>query len=205
MVSIMYGCNNFCTYCIVPYVRGAERSRSPEDILAEVRSLVEGGCKEITLLGQNVNSYGKYGNDGCDFSELLRQIAELPGDFLIRFMTSHPRTRQERLSTPCGVPEGCKTISSAGAIRLRPGSCGNEPALYTGVLFVPCLLYAGENGRISRLRQISSSVFPERPRRILKIRFPFCGKRAMIWCILFYTPSGTARLRRKWRIRFRRR
>ncbi|PWM00345.1 MAG: tRNA (N6-isopentenyl adenosine(37)-C2)-methylthiotransferase MiaB [Clostridiales bacterium] len=90
-VSIMYGCNNFCTYCIVPYVRGAERSRSPEDILAEVRSLVGGGCKEITLLGQNVNSYGKYGNDGCDFSELLRQIAELPGDFLIRFMTSHPK------------------------------------------------------------------------------------------------------------------
>jgi tRNA-2-methylthio-N6-dimethylallyladenosine synthase len=96
-VSIMYGCNNFCTYCIVPYVRGRERSRKPEDILSECRDLIAAGCKEITLLGQNVNSYGKDLNCGVDFSDLLAQIAELPGDFLIRFMTSHPRDAGQKL------------------------------------------------------------------------------------------------------------
>ena len=96
-VSIMYGCNNFCTYCIVPYVRGRERSRQPEDILAECRALIEGGTKEITLLGQNVNSYGKDLSCGMDFSDLLAAIAQIPGDFLIRFMTSHPRDASEKL------------------------------------------------------------------------------------------------------------
>ena len=96
-VSIMYGCNNFCTYCIVPYVRGRERSRKPEDILAECRTLVENGCKEITLLGQNVNSYGKDLGCGVDFADLLELIAQLPGEFLIRFMTSHPRDASEEL------------------------------------------------------------------------------------------------------------
>ncbi len=96
-VSIMYGCNNFCTYCIVPYVRGRERSRQPEHILEECRRLIESGAKEITLLGQNVNSYGKDLNGGVDFSDLLAQIAQLPGDFLIRFMTSHPRDASEKL------------------------------------------------------------------------------------------------------------
>ena len=96
-VSIMYGCNNFCTYCIVPYVRGRERSRRPEAILEECKALIAGGCKEITLLGQNVNSYGKDLDCGVDFADLLAQIAELPGDFLIRFMTSHPRDASEKL------------------------------------------------------------------------------------------------------------
>ena len=96
-VSIMYGCNNFCTYCIVPYVRGRERSRQPEDILAECRQLVEAGAKEITLLGQNVNSYGKDLACGMDFADLLAAIAEIPGEFLIRFMTSHPRDASFKL------------------------------------------------------------------------------------------------------------
>ena len=96
-VSIMYGCNNFCTYCIVPYVRGRERSRKPEDILAECRELIAGGTREITLLGQNVNSYGKDLDCGIDFSDLLGQIADIPGDFLIRFMTSHPRDAGKKL------------------------------------------------------------------------------------------------------------
>ena len=96
-VSIMYGCNNFCTYCIVPYVRGRERSRKFEDILAECRCLIEGGAKEITLLGQNVNSYGKDLPQGKDFADLLEAIAQIPGDFLIRFMTSHPRDASEKL------------------------------------------------------------------------------------------------------------
>lgn len=96
-VSIMYGCDNFCTYCIVPYVRGRERSRKAEDILAECRQLVENGCKDITLLGQNVNSYGKDLEEGSDFADLLEQIAQIPGDFLIRFMTSHPRDAGKKL------------------------------------------------------------------------------------------------------------
>ena len=96
-VSIMYGCNNFCTYCIVPYVRGRERSRQPEDILAECRQLIEAGAKDITLLGQNVNSYGKDLDRNMDFSDLLSQIAQIPGDFLIRFMTSHPRDAGKKL------------------------------------------------------------------------------------------------------------
>ena len=96
-VSIMHGCNNFCTYCIVPYVRGRERSREPEDILAEVRELAEVGYKDITLLGQNVNSYGKDLDRGIDFAWLLEQVNEIPGDFLIRFMTSHPKDASERL------------------------------------------------------------------------------------------------------------
>ena len=96
-VSIMYGCNNFCTYCIVPYVRGRERSRLPEDILAECRAVIEAGAREITLLGQNVNSYGKDLSCGMDFADLLAAIAEIPGDFLIRFMTSHPRDASFKL------------------------------------------------------------------------------------------------------------
>ena len=96
-VSIMYGCNNFCSYCIVPYVRGRERSREPQDILSEVRQLVEEGYKDITLLGQNVNSYGKDLDEPMDFADLLKAAAELPGDFLLRFMTSHPKDASQKL------------------------------------------------------------------------------------------------------------
>ena len=92
-VSIMYGCNNFCSYCIVPYVRGRERSRRSEDILAECRELVRSGVKEITLLGQNVNSY----KADISFPELLASVAEIDGDFIIRFMTSHPKDTSSEL------------------------------------------------------------------------------------------------------------
>lgn len=90
-LSIMYGCNNFCSYCIVPYVRGRERSRSPQAVLQEARELVAAGYKDITLLGQNVNSYGKGLNEEINFSQLLREINSIEGDFRIRFMTSHPK------------------------------------------------------------------------------------------------------------------
>lgn len=96
-LSIMYGCNNFCTYCIVPYVRGRERSRRAEDVVAEARSLIEAGYKEITLLGQNVNSYGKDLPEKTDFADLIRMIDAIPGDYLIRFMTSHPKDATEKL------------------------------------------------------------------------------------------------------------
>ncbi len=96
-VSIMYGCNNFCTYCIVPYVRGRERSRKKEDILNEIRGLISDGYKEITLLGQNVNSYGKTLEEKCDFATLVEKICKIDGDFTLRFMTSHPKDVSERL------------------------------------------------------------------------------------------------------------
>ena len=96
-VSIMYGCNNFCSYCIVPYVRGRERSRDPERILAEVRELAEAGYKEITLLGQNVNSYGKDLGTGYNFAALLRDIDKIEGDYLIRFMSSQPKDATHEL------------------------------------------------------------------------------------------------------------
>lgn len=90
-LPIMYGCNNFCTYCIVPYVRGRERSRKKENIIAEFKELVGQGYKEITLLGQNVNSYGKDLTPQVTFSQLLRELNDIDGDFRIRFMTSHPK------------------------------------------------------------------------------------------------------------------
>ena len=96
-VNIMFGCNNFCSYCIVPYVRGRERSRTPEDILAEVRRLAADGVKEVMLLGQNVNSYGKNLETPVSFAELLRMVNEVEGIERIRFMTSHPKDLSDEL------------------------------------------------------------------------------------------------------------
>lgn len=96
-LPIMYGCDNFCTYCIVPYVRGRERSRRPEDVLAEFRELLAAGYKEITLLGQNVNSYGKGLEHPIDFSDLLELLCREPGDYHLRFMTSHPKDASRKL------------------------------------------------------------------------------------------------------------
>ncbi len=118
-VSIMYGCNNFCTYCIVPYVRGRERSRLPEDVLAECRVLVEEGYKDITLLGQNVNSYGKDLGLDMDFADLLSQINDIPGDFLIRFMTSHPKDASQKLFETMAR---CKKIAPVFHLPVQAGN-----------------------------------------------------------------------------------
>lgn len=96
-VSVMYGCNNFCTYCIVPYVRGRERSREPEEILHEIRQLLSEGIKEITLLGQNVNSYRPLGRENYGFADLLKDICSLDGEAVIHFMTSHPKDATNEL------------------------------------------------------------------------------------------------------------
>ena len=96
-VPIMYGCDNYCTYCVVPYVRGRERSRTPEAVLGEIHSLVTDGVKEIMLLGQNVNSYGKGLNCSTNFSELLRQIDAIDGEFRVTYMTSHPKDLSREL------------------------------------------------------------------------------------------------------------
>lgn len=109
-VNIMYGCNNFCTYCIVPYVRGRERSRAPEAILAEIKGLLAEGYKEITLLGQNVNSYGSDRKD-TNFLDLLSKIAEIGGKFRLRFMTSHPKDlSDEVIELIAKTPNFCKSI-----------------------------------------------------------------------------------------------
>ena len=122
-LPIMYGCDNFCTYCIVPYVRGREKSRKPGDILAEFRSLVEAGYKEITLLGQNVNSYGKGLEEQIDFSDLLNLLCTVPGDYHIRFMTSHPKDASHKLiDTIAAQPKLCKHLH-------LPVQCGSDELL----------------------------------------------------------------------------
>ena len=122
-LSIMYGCNNFCTYCIVPHVRGRERSRMPEDILREVKGMIESGYKDITLLGQNVNSYGKDLGLGVDFADLLKMLSELPGDFILRFMTSHPKDASRKLfDTMASSPKIAKHIH-------LPFQAGNDRVL----------------------------------------------------------------------------
>ncbi len=118
-VSVMYGCNNFCSYCIVPYVRGRERSRAPEVILREVRELVEAGYKDITLLGQNVNSYGKDAELGCDFADLLRELDAIEGDYVLRFMTSHPKDASRKL---IDVMADSKHIARQFHLPLQSGS-----------------------------------------------------------------------------------
>ena len=106
-LPVMYGCNNFCSYCIVPYVRGRERSRRPEDVLAQAGMLAGAGYKDITLLGQNVNSYGRDLEGKVDFASLLEQVNAVPGDFVIRFMTSHPKDAGERLFQAMASCEKC--------------------------------------------------------------------------------------------------
>lgn len=101
-VPVMYGCDNFCSYCVVPLVRGRERSRSSQAVLQEIEGLVRAGYKEIMLLGQNVNSYGKGLND-LNFAQLLRRIQEIPGDFWVRFMTSHPKDATRNCLTPLAI------------------------------------------------------------------------------------------------------
>lgn len=119
-VSIMYGCNNFCTYCVVPYVRGRERSREKEKILDEIRSLADGGCRDITLLGQNVNSYGRdlYGGE-YTFASLLADCDKIPGDFILRFMTSHPKDASREL---IDVMASCKKAAHNFHLPLQAGS-----------------------------------------------------------------------------------
>ena len=122
-LPIMYGCDNFCTYCIVPYVRGRERSREPDAILAEFRGLVQAGYKEITLLGQNVNSYGKGLENPIDFADLLDLLCRVPGDYQIRFMTSHPKDASRKLiDTIAAQPKVCKHIH-------LPVQCGSDRLL----------------------------------------------------------------------------
>lgn len=167
-VPIMYGCNNFCTYCIVPYVRGRERSRDPEDILAEVRQLVENGCKEVLLLGQNVNSYGR-GTD-VNFPELLRRINDIPGEFRICYMSSHPKDATREL---------IDTIAECGKVTRHfhlPVQSGSNRILklmnrsYTREHYLELINYAKE--RIPDVALTSDIIvgFPGEPTRTSRTR-----------------------------------
>lgn len=118
-VTIMYGCNNFCTYCVVPYVRGRERSRLPDNIIAEVQRLVKEGYVEVTVLGQNVNSYGKDGDFGLDFPGLLRALNEIDGLERIRFMTSHPKDLSDGLIKALAE---CKNLCKHVHLPVQSGS-----------------------------------------------------------------------------------
>lgn len=141
-VPIMYGCNNFCTYCIVPYVRGRERSREPACIEAEVRELVRRGYKEITLLGQNVNSYGKGAAHGVDFPELLKRLNAIEGDFLLRFMTSHPKDATPRLFDTIAQ---CEKVSRHFHLPFQSGSSRVLKAMnrgYTREQYLELIAYA---------------------------------------------------------------
>ncbi len=122
-IPIMYGCNNFCTYCIVPYVRGRERSRSCENILQEVREVAAQGYKEVMLLGQNVNSYGKDLEDGLNFAQLLSEVCRIEGIERIRFMTSHPKDiSDELIEVMASEPKICKQLH-------LPIQCGSDRIL----------------------------------------------------------------------------
>lgn len=118
-VNIMYGCNNFCSYCIVPYVRGRERSRSPQEILSEIEKLAGDGVKEVMLLGQNVNSYGKTLKEPVSFASLLRQVSQIEGIERIRFMTSHPKDLSDELIETMG---DCNKICRHLHLPLQSGS-----------------------------------------------------------------------------------
>ena len=143
-VPVMYGCDNFCSYCIVPYVRGRERSRPWRLILQEIQELVRDGYKEITLLGQNVNSYGKGLEDPLDFAGLLRKIDALPGDFIIRFMTSHPKDCTRELLDAMAE---CKKVERHLHL---PVQCGSDRILaamnrrYTVGQYLELIRYARE-------------------------------------------------------------
>ncbi len=143
-LSIMYGCNNYCTYCVVPYVRGRERSRRREDVLNEAKQLIDGGYKEITLLGQNVNSYGKDLGYDYDFADLLNDICAIDGEFIVRFMTSHPKDASHKLiDTIAANPK----IARQFHLPLQSGSNGILKAMnrkYTREAYLELIEYMRE-------------------------------------------------------------
>ncbi len=143
-LPVMYGCNNFCSYCIVPYVRGRERSRELDAVLAEAQELIAQGYKEITLLGQNVNSYGKTLSGGVNFSRLLRELDAMEGDFWIRFMTSHPKDCSRELLDTMAA---CNKVAGHLHLPVQSGSnriLGEMNRGYTRETYLELLAYARE-------------------------------------------------------------
>ena len=147
-LPIAYGCNNFCTYCIVPYVRGRERSRSFDAVLADAHALVDSGCKEIMLLGQNVNSFGNDRNSENEFCRLLKAINDIDGDFLIRFMTSHPKDCSHEL---LDTMAGCNKLERHIHLPFQSGSDRILKLMNRGY----------DSGHYFELTQYAKSVMPD--------------------------------------------
>ncbi len=205
-VNIMFGCNNFCSYCIVPYVRGRERSREPEDIIKEIEELVADGVVEVMLLGQNVNSYGKTLEEPMTFAQLLQEIEKIEGLERIRFMTSHPKDLSDELIEVMAQSQKiCKhlhlPVQSGGTAILGK----DEPALYKGTLSKT----GGED------QSSSSGYFPdngyhcrisrERQKKIFRRRWMWCERFAMTAHLLLFIQNGPELRQQCWRNRFRKR
>ena len=194
-VSIMYGCNNFCSYCIVPYVRGRERSRDPEKIIAECRELIEAGYREITLLGQNVNSYGNDLDIDYDFADLLSAIDAIPGDYWLRFMSSQPKD-----ATPKLFDTMARCAHVAKNLHL-PVQSGNDRVLramhrpYTRAGYLELIGYAR---RVMPNLVLTSDViigFPGERRKRRWIRSRWCERRSSTRCSPSSSPRAPARPR----------
>ncbi len=195
-VNIMYGCNNFCSYCIVPYVRGRERSRLPEDILSEIRMLSEDGVKEVMLLGQNVNSYGKTLEVPVSFSELLRRVAEVPGIERVRFMTSHPKDLSDELiRTIAETPRVCHHFH----LPLQSGSTRILERMNRRYTREKC----ARQCRIFLLRRTSSLDSRGKRRRISWIRWIWWNGSVLIPRLRLFIPNVPGLLRLPCRTRCR--
>ena len=159
-VTIMYGCNNFCTYCIVPYVRGRERSRKPKNILEEIEDLAKKGYKEITLLGQNVNSYN--GGNGYKFSDLLRDVNQIEGIEKIRFVSPHPKDfKEDVIEAICE----CEKVSKIVHLPLQSGSSNILKTMNRRYTKQKCK----KEYQMLYFQQILLLVFQVKPKKILKI------------------------------------
>ena len=178
-VNIIYGCNNFCTYCIVPYVRGRERSRRSADIIKEIDALCESGVTEVTLLGQNVNSYGKDLSGDLSFPELIRSIDKNTGVKRLRFMTSHPKDLTDELIECYGSAEClCEHIHlpvQSGSSRILAAM---KPSLYARALSGSGQQAARTRAGRSESRRILSSDSRGKRKKTLKKHFRLCGRRA---------------------------
>ena len=205
-VNIMFGCNNFCSYCIVPYVRGRERSRNPKDIIREIESLVADGVVEVMLLGQNVNSYGKTLEEPMTFAQLLQEIEKIEGLERIRFMTSHPKDLSDELiEVMAQSQKNLQASASSGAVRKHADPGKDEPALYKGTLSwtggedqSSSSGYFPDNG-------ISLSDFRERQKKIFRRRWMWCERFAMTARLLLFIQNGPELRQQCWRNRFRKR
>lgn len=203
-VNIMYGCNNFCTYCIVPYVRGREQSREAEDIVREVKALVADGVKEIMLLGQNVNSYGKGLAGGESFASLLEKVCQVEGLERIRFMTPHPKDLSDDLiETIKRNPKICRHIH----LPLQSGSSKILQRMnrrYTKESYLALVEKYGGNSRKWDSRPTSLSASRGRPKRISKIPSRWYPARPTRRPSPSFIPSGAAHRQRSSKIRCRR-
>ena len=155
-LPIMYGCDNFCSYCIVPYVRGRERSRTSAEIMEEFRSLVAQGYKDITLLGQNVNSYGKGLEEKTDFSDLLALLDAVPGDYRLRFMTSHPKDATRKLIDTMAAS---KHICHHLHLPVQSGS--DEVLARMNRSYTDHVTHAQKTARMARMLEIQDGIVAE--------------------------------------------